>query len=408
MRVRIHRGSNEIGGSCVEVEAAGRRILIDVGLPLNGQDVSQTTPLVDRTALDGIVVSHPHLDHYGLLPAFPDVPVAMGAAAKRLLTAAIPFMRGAALSLAGPSLADRQPVEIGPFKITPFLVDHSAYDAYALLVEADGRRLFYSGDFRLHGRKKALMANLMAKPPSDIDALLVEGTTLSRSAHAVAIKTEDALEADFSTTFRDTSGIALVQCSPQNIDRMVTIYRACCKSNRTLVLDLYAAEILAATENANIPQSHWRNVALAVPFRQRVQIKNAGLFAMLKKHSSNRIYPTPHLAAHPERYTLLFRNSWMNDLEKAGCLAGAVCIHSQWEGYLRQQSSVRLKGWLQRNGIPLKQMHVSGHADPAHLCEFVTALAPGQIIPIHTEAPTKLAEMLSNVAVHANGEWWNI
>jgi len=29
-----------------------------------------------------------------------------------------------------------------------FLVDHSAYDAYALLVEADGERLFYSGDLR--------------------------------------------------------------------------------------------------------------------------------------------------------------------------------------------------------------------------------------------------------------------
>ncbi|MDQ3380849.1 MAG: hypothetical protein M3546_11125 [Actinomycetota bacterium] len=33
-------------------------------------------------------------------------------------------------------LADRKPFELGPFKTTPFLVDHSAFDAYALLVEA--------------------------------------------------------------------------------------------------------------------------------------------------------------------------------------------------------------------------------------------------------------------------------
>ena len=44
-------------------------------------------------------------------------------------------------------------IEIGPFRITPQLVDHSAFDAYALLVEADGKRVYYSGDFRAHGRK---------------------------------------------------------------------------------------------------------------------------------------------------------------------------------------------------------------------------------------------------------------
>lgn len=47
-------------------------------------------------------------------------------------------------------------LQFGPFRVTPHLVDHSAYDAYALEVEADGRRLFYSGDIRAHGRKGAL------------------------------------------------------------------------------------------------------------------------------------------------------------------------------------------------------------------------------------------------------------
>ena len=34
MHVCIHRGSKQIGGSCVEVESRGQRILIDLGLPL--------------------------------------------------------------------------------------------------------------------------------------------------------------------------------------------------------------------------------------------------------------------------------------------------------------------------------------------------------------------------------------
>ena len=35
MRARIHRGAHEIGGSCVELEADGCRLVLDVGRPLS-------------------------------------------------------------------------------------------------------------------------------------------------------------------------------------------------------------------------------------------------------------------------------------------------------------------------------------------------------------------------------------
>lgn len=38
MRVRIHRGTREIGGTCIEVEAQGKRIALDVGLPLDAPE----------------------------------------------------------------------------------------------------------------------------------------------------------------------------------------------------------------------------------------------------------------------------------------------------------------------------------------------------------------------------------
>ena len=40
MKVRIHRGTREIGGTCIEVEAQGKRIALDVGLPLDGRSMS--------------------------------------------------------------------------------------------------------------------------------------------------------------------------------------------------------------------------------------------------------------------------------------------------------------------------------------------------------------------------------
>ncbi len=43
----IHRGTREIGGTCVEVEAQGRRILLDLGLPLDASgDEAALLPIV--------------------------------------------------------------------------------------------------------------------------------------------------------------------------------------------------------------------------------------------------------------------------------------------------------------------------------------------------------------------------
>ena len=46
MRVCIHRGAREIGGSGVEVEASGQRIVLDVGLPLDATDDAALLPAV--------------------------------------------------------------------------------------------------------------------------------------------------------------------------------------------------------------------------------------------------------------------------------------------------------------------------------------------------------------------------
>ena len=99
MRACIHRGSKQIGGSCVEVANCGQRLLIDFGLPLDAEENnSQYLPKIagldgsDRSLL-GVLISHPHIDHFGLLAHIsPSIMVGMGAAARRILEAAAPFL----------------------------------------------------------------------------------------------------------------------------------------------------------------------------------------------------------------------------------------------------------------------------------------------------------------------------
>ena len=405
MKVCIHRGANEVGGSCVEIIAGDHSIVVDAGLPLTvSTDIRP--PALKCTSPSGIVISHPHADHFGLLPWMPAAPILMGSAARRILQAAAPFMRQPELKLDGPDLVDRQTITFGGFQVTPYLVDHSAYDAYALLIEAEGRRLFYSGDIRKHGRKRQLVESLIAHPPDQIDVLLLEGTTIGRVSECDP-KSEDVIEDELTRTFRTTPGLSMVHASAQNVDRIVSIFRACKKSKRTLVIDLYAAEILAATGNHLIPQSDWEGVALCLPQQQRVQVKNHGWFEMLKRHSRNRIYAQA-IAENPGSYTLLFRNTWMHDLEREHCLTGACMIHSQWAGYLKEARFREVNTWLQSHGIRLHQIHTSGHANFADLKNLAEALNPSVLVPIHSDVPEMYSALYSKVVQRADGEWWEV
>ena len=194
MKICIHRGTQEIGGTCVEIAHDGSRIAIDLGLPLhaetNGPEWLPPVAGLTQPADDflGIVISHPHQDHYGLLAHVHEtVPIAMGQAARRILTAASRFVPGPTVQLGNLELRDRRLLSLGPFSITPFMVDHSAYDAYSLLIEAGGQRVFYSGDFRGHGRKAALFERLVAAPPTAIDCLMLEGTSIALATQAAGI-----------------------------------------------------------------------------------------------------------------------------------------------------------------------------------------------------------------------------
>jgi hypothetical protein len=89
----------------------------------------------------------------------------------------------------------------------PHLVDHSGFDAYALEIEADERRLFYSGDLRAHGRKSKLFELMLKRPPKNIDVMLMEGSSLGRIDGSECFPTEEKLERIFIERFKITPGI---------------------------------------------------------------------------------------------------------------------------------------------------------------------------------------------------------
>ncbi|MBT3194591.1 MAG: MBL fold metallo-hydrolase [Verrucomicrobia bacterium] len=359
-------------------------------------------------SLLGIVISHPHQDHYGLASRVPKgVTYLMGAATERILAAAADLTPSGGTFENVIQLTDRKAIELGPFTITPYLMDHSAYDAYAVLVEAGDKRLFYTGDLRGHGRKAKLFERLIADPPQDVDVLLLEGTTITRTGTGEGFATEADLEAEMVKLFRDTKGMPLVWCSGQNIDRLVTVFRAAKRSGRQLILDMYAAHILAATGNPRLPQSDWEQVRVYLPWSQKQRIIKDKSFEIASCYKLDRIYPE-QLAGVATKSVMLFRPSMRIDLEKAECLDGACLVYSMWDGYLKDEKLKPFLAWLGDRGIPLHQCHTSGHASVKDLQRLRQAFSGAVVVPIHTQQPALYEETFDNVQMYADGEWWEV
>lgn len=412
MQARIHRGTKEVGGSCIELEASGERIVLDLGRPLwaTRDEVVPLPPVpglaAHDPALHAVVISHPHPDHYGLATGI-HAPLVMGEAAWRLLAEASFFTGAPTLRQPIAFLDDRKPLRIGPFTVTPYLNDHSAFDAYSLLIEADGRRLFYTGDFRGHGRKRGMFDRLLRDPPR-VDVLLMEGTNIRADADPDARgPSETDVEESLAALACRTRGIVLTAFSAQNIDRLVTTFRAAKRSGRELVVDLYAATIASATGLESIPQASWDGVRVFLPRSQKRRVIKADAFARTDAVRASRIYPE-ELRARAGELLMLVRANMVGELDAAACLEGAALAWSMWPGYLRDDSGLALQSWAKERGIEISHHHSSGHAFIPDLRRLVDALTPERTVPIHSSCGDRYRELFPCVDRRHDGETWAV
>ncbi len=283
-------------------------------------------------------------------------------------------------------------------------MDHSAYDAYALLMEAGGKRVFYSGDFRAHGRKAPLFERFLASPPRDIDLLLMEGTTLGRMEAGLS---ERDVEREAVQVLRTTQGLVLAAFSAQNLDRFVTVFRAALAARRTLVIDAYMANLISALIAGPNPPAlpdPAQHGALRVflPASQRRAIIASQRFELIDRYRERRIY-VEEIARTPARYAMLFRASMARDLVGAP-LAGGALIYSLWPGYL-DRDRLDLRAWAAEQDVALHLLHSSGHAGVEDLRRMVQALQPTRLIPIHTAHPEAFESLYPATQSVQNGQW---
>jgi len=435
MILTMHRGSKQIGGSCVELRAAdGDRLLLDAGMPLarpDGGDWPRGTmtrpsdelraegvlPNIDGLYADatpqfsGLVVSHAHLDHHGLAHhVHPEVPVYASAGTIEMLKVSKLFVPDAAVPVDMRVLPTAEPLSIGSFTVRGIPVDHAAPDSRALLVEADGQRLLYSGDLRAHGRHPELFDSLpeAVRQGGAIDVLILEGTTIGQAPGAHGFPSEADVEGQLTDVVRNAPGLVVVIASGQNIDRAISVYRAALATGRELVLDAYQAYVLMMLKDIcpDAPQFDSPSVRVKFVHAHVQKLKEAGLFPVACRMSGagKRKVTAEQLAADPGAFVYLARASGATValLRFLIRTAKPTIVWSQWSGYLKKGGPIPT--FCAEHGMDPLLIHSGGHAHPEDLAELVRRLAPKAVVPIHTEAAAQFAQIMPNVHVIDDGE----
>lgn len=442
MKITIHRGTQEIGGTCVEVVAGDTRILLDFGMPLgdgsggefNEQELEGKSieELIGKRILypikglykdsgpqvDAILISHSHKDHYGFLKfAHPDIPVYMSFGAEKLIDVLNIFVKKEGrlqLPKAARIIHDRKPFDIGGLRITPYLVDHSVFDAMSFHVveKASGKSIFYTGDFRAAGWKGQLFDRFVANPPKRIDCLLMEGTMIEREAGQYPAE-QDIMDRMVEIIKDTDKKVTFACCSGQNIDRIVTFYKAVRRTKSILVIDPYTACVLNAIKSSHthIPQMNWDSVRVFIANYYGKgdvyvsKISDSAFKSLLSGLGRTKIKPLDFSKLEKKAF-ILMRGSMIPALEKIPGIKGAKMIYSQWHGYLNKDSpdARRFKAFVSKYELDLEYVHTSGHATVDKLKRFAEALNPKVLIPIHTFASREYPKLFKNVKILEDGE----
>lgn len=424
VNVKIHRGTSQIGGTITEIYTENTHIFIDFGSELTvNPDESTDGKMIEmiiNAECDAVLFSHYHGDHVGLLEHIPskdirgkEIALGIGKVARQVL---VNIQGTLANDFSGPEeqqahkkmlslLQDNSrwldfmdaltvgneqssTFDIGDFHITTIRVDHSAYDSYMFVIEAEGKCIVHTGDFRVHGRLGEgffdRLKNFMEN--KKVDVLLIEGTMLGRLDEET-MSEEKLLAKATELLMKPENKYAYLICSSTNMESLASFHKAVLFSNkakkdagnkeckRAIYVNHYVKKQMDLFASAE-PDITW-GFNKANPFKQQGKfneklgmsqmeyMKENGFLILLGKSDSYEKYIKPFEHENP------------------------LLIYSMWNGYVDDEEADTYDekwGALYKSFKRKKKLHTSGHAVKKDLEEMIAIVNPEQaIVPIHTE-----------------------
>ena len=425
VNIKIHRGTSQIGGTITEIYTENTHIFIDFGSELTVDPEESTdskmVEMMKKAKCDAVLFSHYHGDHVGLLEHIPKkdirgkkITLGIGKVARQVLVniqntlakdmSSTPEERQVhddMLSL----LQDKSrwldfmdaltagneqscTFKIGDFHITTVRVDHSAYDSYMFIIEAEGKCIVHTGDFRVHGRLGEgffdRLKNYMEN--KKVDVLLIEGTMLGRLNEA-PMSEKKLQEEAIKVLMKSKNKYVYLICSSTNMESLASFHKAVLISNsikeksgnkdcqRAMYVNRYVKEQMNLFASAE-PDITWE-FKKVYPFEQQGKYNKKLGMSQRKYMEENGFLILLGKGQSYEKYIQPFEDK------------NPLLIYSMWNGYVDDETAATYDeklGALYKRFKRKEKLHTSGHAVKKDLEEMISIVNPQQaIVPIHTE-----------------------
>jgi ribonuclease J len=456
MKFRFFNNPAQIGGTQLMLQHKDTKIFLDFGKnfilenkyfdfpilqPFFINDLQKIEALPDidglyrnssqKSPLDAVLISHPHLDHYGYLSMLNKTKVMLGEGSKAVID-----IRNATYQQTWNKKFDHlefetfhsgEQIELKDIIIRPIHVDHSIPAAYAFILYCGSRTIVYTGDLRMHGYRTDLTKDFLRQVEKESTAIMFcEGTNLGQNEEYSAslssikkhCKTEPDVRKAMTDTIKSNESLTIVETSPADVDRIRTVWQSASDASRQFVITPKQAHLVFQLSKYinNLPRP--KDCFL---YLNRVRKRGTDEEA----YDSNRytyqqelISKTEPKIIHGEhgRKQLLNSNSvictdnaTMRFLElKQKQMPPINFILSKSEPFCEEMafSFDKLVNWLKLCKIQrYYQMHVSGHADEKDLRHIIQTANPSALVPMHTEHPELFRHLYDNVHIAKQGVW---
>ena len=364
MQVKILKGTNQIGGVFTEIESKEAKIIIDFGEDLDGikrlENIEGLTN--DKPTYDAVIITHNHQDHMGRIDdILADIPVYMSDLSRKICETVYCFSKNKGkIKRKTINIEEEKSFIIKDMKITPYIVDHSAYNSFMLLIETEGKKILHTGDFRNHGYKGVLLEKTLKKI-GKIDLLITEGTTFSREK--IKSKTENELVYDLVEKTKNYDQ-TLMLMSTTNIDRVTTMQKVAKRTGKTVIHDIVLSNVLQLVTQ-KIPNAlNSKDIGVFLPTNTYIK-KDIEEYKQYIVPFQEKIKETGKLLH--ERFIMNIRVSMLKDIEKLKIknkvLENCCVVFSMWEGYKKEEIYKNFLDKMKELDIDVFDLHVSGHAD---------------------------------------------
>lgn len=395
MKITIHRGTHQIGGCVTEYANNRWRLFVDYGEELTGNITSKPLQIEGLTHGDvsksALLITHYHGDHIGRIAQLPEeLPIYMGKVGCEIQMMMSDHMKH--VSRTHRKMAERlshvctfeagKEFSFGPFTIMPVTIDHSAFDAYAFKIVADGVSIFHSGDFRTHGFRGKKLPEVIKKFVGKVNHAVCEGTNIRRP-DATSLP-EFELQRQFEAKFREHKG-NIVYLSSSNIDRLFGLYHAALRAGRPFFLDAYQKRMMDVVTQKDSLWGKSKLYKFDDQFPPMVlQYEEDGEFRMNDKFRD---------FINDKGFVLIARANPRFDSFIERIPGEKQKYLSMWSGYVAEGGEAYNPALAYSLGDNYEYMHTSGHCDMQSMRELFRLLQPTTIIPIHTDHPEAFADL---------------